>query len=102
MATAVPAVVPGVAVVRRPVRARALWLIALLVALLAVAVTSIAIGARDVAWSDVWAAFSGVADTFETAAVTKRIPRTLLAVLVGAALGLSGAVMQGVTRNPLA
>ena len=32
----------------------------------------------------------------------KRIPRTLLALLVGAALGLSGAVMQGVTRNPLA
>ncbi len=31
-----------------------------------------------------------------------RLPRTILGVLVGAALGLSGAVMQGVTRNPLA
>jgi iron complex transport system permease protein len=31
-----------------------------------------------------------------------RIPRTLLAVLVGAALGLSGAALQGYTRNPLA
>jgi iron complex transport system permease protein len=31
-----------------------------------------------------------------------RIPRTLLALLVGAAIGLSGAIMQGVTRNPLA
>lgn len=31
-----------------------------------------------------------------------RIPRTILGVLVGAALGLAGAVMQGTTRNPLA
>jgi len=31
-----------------------------------------------------------------------RIPRTLLAILVGAALGVSGAAMQGYTRNPLA
>ena len=31
-----------------------------------------------------------------------RTPRTLLAVLVGAALGVSGAAMQGYTRNPLA
>lgn len=31
-----------------------------------------------------------------------RLPRTLLAVGVGAALGLSGAAMQGYTRNPLA
>ncbi len=102
MATAAVALVSGVAMVRRPTRARALWLVALLVILLAVVVTSIAIGAREVAWSDIWAAFGGTADTFETAAVTKRIPRTLLAVLVGVALGLSGAVMQGVTRNPLA
>ncbi len=31
-----------------------------------------------------------------------RIPRTLLGLLVGAALGLSGATLQGYTRNPLA
>lgn len=31
-----------------------------------------------------------------------RAPRTILAVLVGAALGMSGAAMQGYTRNPLA
>ena len=31
-----------------------------------------------------------------------RLPRTVLAVLVGAALGLSGAVLQGLLRNPLA
>ncbi len=31
-----------------------------------------------------------------------RAPRLLLAILVGAALGLAGAVLQGLTRNPLA
>jgi iron complex transport system permease protein len=31
-----------------------------------------------------------------------RLPRTLLGIVVGAALGLSGAVLQGYTRNPLA
>jgi iron complex transport system permease protein len=31
-----------------------------------------------------------------------RTPRTILGILVGAALGLSGAVLQGYTRNPLA
>jgi iron complex transport system permease protein len=31
-----------------------------------------------------------------------RLPRTVLAVIVGAVLGLSGAVLQGFTRNPLA
>jgi iron complex transport system permease protein len=31
-----------------------------------------------------------------------RLPRTLLALLMGASLGLSGAVLQGLTRNPLA
>ncbi|WP_418138990.1 FecCD family ABC transporter permease [Marinomonas sp. RS-M-Aa-14] len=36
------------------------------------------------------------------ASVTMRIPRTVLAVLAGSALGLSGAIMQSVTRNPLA
>jgi iron complex transport system permease protein len=32
----------------------------------------------------------------------KRLPRTLIGVLVGAALGLAGAVAQGLTRNPIA
>lgn len=87
---------------RRPARLRALWLPALLVVLVGVMAMSVALGARDVAWTDIWVAFGGAAETFEQAAVAKRIPRTLLAVLVGGALGLAGAVMQGVTRNPLA
>ncbi|MEA4945179.1 MAG: iron ABC transporter permease [Propionicimonas sp.] len=74
----------------------------LLLVLAAVMAASVALGSREVGWQDIMAAFGGAADTFEQAAVAKRIPRTLLAALVGAALGLAGAVMQGVTRNPLA
>ncbi|MEA5116867.1 MAG: iron ABC transporter permease [Propionicimonas sp.] len=74
----------------------------LLLVLAAVMAASMALGSREVGWQDIMAAFGGAADTFEQAAVAKRIPRTLLATLVGAALGLAGAVMQGVTRNPLA
>src|SRR3712207_9023185 len=63
---------------------------------------SVAVGSRGVGWSEIVAALGGSSETIGEAAVTKRIPRTVLAVVVGAALGLSGAVMQGVTRNPLA
>ncbi|WP_367619151.1 FecCD family ABC transporter permease [Brachybacterium sp.] len=73
-----------------------------MIVLLAVAVASVTIGSRDVGVQDVLAALGGSTDGFGPAAVAKRIPRTLLAVLAGAALGVSGAVMQGVTRNPLA
>src|SRR5699024_4404222 len=68
-------------------------------ALMAISVT---IGSRAVAAEDILSAFGGSTDGFGPAAVAKRIPRTLLAVIVGAALSVSGAVMQGVTRNPLA
>ncbi|MFG2547432.1 FecCD family ABC transporter permease [Streptomyces sp. NPDC048594] len=88
--------------VRRPARVRVIWLLVLAAVLLAVMTASLALGSRDVAWSDVWSALGGAEHTLEEAAVAKRVPRTLLAVTVGAALALAGAVMQGVTRNPLA
>lgn len=99
--TALPPV-PGAALLRRPRRLRAAWLVVLLGVLGALAVASVLVGSRDVGWSEVVAALGGSTDGFGPAAVAKRIPRTLLAVLAGAALGVSGAVMQGVTRNPLA
>lgn len=93
---------PDVAVVRRTGRVRLLWLLAGLLVLAGLMVASVALGSREVAWSDVWAALGGADGSLEQAAVTKRLPRTVLAVLIGAALGLAGGVMQGVTRNPLA
>lgn len=92
----------GVAVVRRPQRVRLLWLVAVLVLLILLFAASVAIGSRDVTWADILAGLSGSTESISEAAVVKRAPRTMLAVLVGAALALSGAVMQGVTRNPLA
>ncbi len=93
---------PDAALVRRPARVRVLWLLVTILVMAALMVASVALGSRDVSWADVWAALGGADDSLEQAAVTKRIPRTLLAVVVGAALGLAGAVMLGVTRNPLA
>ncbi|MGY2078206.1 FecCD family ABC transporter permease [Blastococcus sp. SYSU DS0828] len=87
---------------RRPGPVRLLWLLVVLAVLVALMGASVAIGSRGVGWADIVAALGGSSETIAEAAVTKRIPRTVLAVVVGAALGLSGAVMQGVTRNPLA
>lgn len=92
----------GVAVVRRPHRLRLLWLLAVVAVVVVLGVLSLVIGSRDVTFADLTAALGGSADNLGQAAVTKRIPRTVLALIVGAALGLAGAVMQGVTRNPLA
>ncbi|WP_226343982.1 FecCD family ABC transporter permease [Agilicoccus flavus] len=81
---------------------RSAWLAVSLVVLGLIGVASITFGAREIAWSDVVSALSGNDETLAEAAVAKRIPRTFLAMLVGAALGVVGAVMQGLTRNPLA
>lgn len=78
------------------------WLAAAIVVCIGVALLSLTIGTRDVPLSEVLAALSGDATTLDRAAVATRVPRTVLALLAGAALGLAGAVMQGVTRNPLA
>jgi iron complex transport system permease protein len=92
----------SVATVRRPKRLRSLWLLVSVGVLAALMLASVMIGSREVSWDDIVAALRGSVDGFGQAAVATRMPRTLLAVLAGAALGMSGAVMQGVTRNPLA
>ena len=81
---------------------RGLWLLLAAGALVALAGLSVAVGTRDVGLDEIAAALAGRAETIGEAAVAMRIPRTALALLAGAALGLSGAIMQGVTRNPLA
>lgn len=78
------------------------WLAAAIGVSIGVALLSLTIGTRDVPLSEVLAALSGDVSTLDRAAVATRVPRTVLALLAGAALGLAGAVMQGVTRNPLA
>lgn len=87
---------------RRSRRGRALWLILVLAGLVLACGLSLSLGTRDVGWADIVAGVTGTTETMAQAVVAVRVPRTVLAVLAGAALGLAGAVMQGVTRNPLA
>ncbi|WP_197672426.1 FecCD family ABC transporter permease [Microbacterium sp. LKL04] len=87
---------------RRPRRRRVTWLIVLVVLVALAAVLSVTLGARSVSLHDIAAGLAGDIDTASAAAVAKRVPRTILALLVGAALAIAGTVMQGVTRNPLA
>lgn len=83
-------------------RNRGLFLAGLLLVLGLLSALSVGVGTRDVALADVVAGLGGRLDSIGQAAVAVRIPRTALALLAGAALGLAGAIMQGVTRNPLA
>ena len=78
------------------------WLALALAGLCLATLLSVTVGTRAVGWGDIGAGLSGRTETIGQAAVALRLPRTALAALAGAALGLAGALMQGVTRNPLA
>ena len=69
-----------------------------------VAWLSISLGARDVPPHVVLEAlFAPDAANADHVAITElRLPRTLIGLAVGLALGVSGAIMQGITRNPIA
>ena len=69
----------------------------------AVVLASIAVGAKSIPLGDVVAGLFGD-DGSESAAIVRelRVPRTLVGLAVGVALGLAGALMQALTRNPLA
>ncbi len=75
-------------------------------ALLAVAlatVLSLSLGARPVAPAELLEAWTrNLAGDPDQAVVQARLSSTVLALLVGGALGIAGAAMQGVARNPLA
>ncbi|SDQ17205.1 iron ABC transporter permease [Microbacterium sp. cf332] len=83
-------------------RRRIVWIFVLAALVLVASAVSVTFGTRTVSFDDIVAGLSGSIETTSAAAVSKRVPRTLLALIVGAALAISGAVMQGVTRNPLA
>lgn len=93
---------PGAANLRRPALVRTMWLLVGAGVIIVLSILSVSFGVRAVSLDDILAALSGQDDTVGQAAIIKRIPRTVLAILVGAALALSGATMQAVTRNPIA
>lgn len=69
---------------------------------LAVAAWTMTLGEFPVPVSDVVTTTLGLGDgTYDFVVRTLRLPRTLAALLVGGALGTSGAIFQGLVRNPL-
>ncbi|WP_051198387.1 FecCD family ABC transporter permease [Gordonia shandongensis] len=93
----------GEATVDRTAMWRSTGLVVGVVAVAGLAVLSLWVGAKPIPFGTVWQALVGT-DAAGDAIVVRdsRVPRTILAVLVGAALAVGGALIQSVTRNPLA
>lgn len=82
---------------------RAVGLVALLVVLLAAFIASLAHGANPIPYADVWDAIWHRGENEASYIVwDQRFPRTVIAIVTGAAFALSGALIQALTRNPLA
>lgn len=94
----------GVGAVRGAARRRWFW-VGLSVAAVAVvvAVVSLCLGDYPLTPAQVWRALWGQGERVENYVILNvRAPRLAMALLAGAALGLAGAVLQGLLRNPLA
>src|SRR5256886_13367383 len=84
-------------------RRRSGVLAGLLVLVVLLALLSLGIGAvRTSPWQVAQALFGGGSDVAQVIVREIRLPRTILAFAIGAILGLSGAALQGLLRNPLA
>lgn len=79
------------------------WAVGLALLIVPLFALSLAVGPADIPLAEI---VSGLFATDNSAAAViaqeLRLPRAILAVLVGASLGLSGAALQGLLRNPLA
>ncbi|MFJ6563212.1 FecCD family ABC transporter permease [Streptomyces sp. NPDC091412] len=84
-------------------RRRLGWLVTTLLLLLLAVLLSLAVGSRPVAPSVVWDALVHGGTSADAQVVRSlRVPRTVIGVMVGAALAVAGTVLQGITRNPIA
>ncbi|MFF4443661.1 FecCD family ABC transporter permease [Streptomyces sp. NPDC001502] len=106
----------GTIAVERPVprgvtearRRRVVGAVTLVLVLVAAVVVSLAVGARALTPAEVWRGLSAAPDPDQRLTEirlivrTVRVPRTVLAVVAGLALGVGGALIQGYTRNPIA
>ena len=97
-----PPVPPTAATVSRPGRVAAVAAVAVLVVGV-LAVLDLTQGTADVGPAEVWRAVTGRASAGDASVlVASRVPRMAAGLLVGAALGAAGTVLQAVTRNVLA
>jgi iron complex transport system permease protein len=70
---------------------------------MALMAVGVSLGSERLSLTEVWDGLTNPAHTSERVIVWDlRLPRVILAVLVGANLAVAGALLQGVTRNPLA
>lgn len=84
-------------------RRRVIGLIAALIALIVLMVLSVLVGSKAIPLSVIWdALFDPSPDADQFAVRDLRVPRTIVGLAVGTALGVSGALIQALTRNPLA
>ncbi|AHM71997.2 Fe(3+)-siderophore ABC transporter permease [Yersinia hibernica] len=82
---------------------RGLLLLLSMMVLMLVMAASLMFGAKAIPFAVVWQSLLGQQGNADSILILEsRLPRTLIGVLAGAALGLSGAVIQALTRNPLA
>jgi ABC-type Fe3+-siderophore transport system permease subunit len=92
-----------VAMLSSPLAVRAVAVPFLLLLLILAMALSLLVGAKPLPASVIFDALSGTCQSADcTIVLDARLPRTLAGLLAGAALGLAGALMQTLTRNPLA
>ncbi|MBB6550240.1 FecCD family ABC transporter permease [Nonomuraea rubra] len=98
----------GASVAARAHRRRAAGAVTLVAVLAVVGAASLAVGARALSPGEVWHGLFGAPGGDQRLSEitlilrTVRVPRTVLAIAAGAALGVGGALIQGFTRNPIA
>lgn len=82
---------------------RIIGFLVLLILLAVVVFLSLMIGAKPLPIKVVWDALFTSTNSYDSTIIqNSRIPRTLIALAVGPAFGLAGALIQALTRNPLA
>lgn len=78
-------------------------LLLMLVAFGGMFIFAMTLGAADISFKEVWTALTTNKTGDKLLVIREiRLPREIGAILVGSALAVSGAIMQGMTRNPLA
>lgn len=81
---------------------KVLGLMVVIVLLVGTAFLSLMVGAKPMPFDVVWQALFSSPNSYDATIIYEsRIPRTVIALFVGPAFGLAGAVIQALTRNPL-
>lgn len=96
------AVLPEERTIQVSAMRRGLVVALLAIGLAVVCVASIVFGSQRIGFDAVWSGLTTGAGESGAIVQDMRIPRTLVGLAVGAALGIAGALIQGFTRNPLA